>query len=115
MVGRGLRLAQEKKELLLIDCVGVSSTRDLCCAPTLLGIDPPDGNKTPWENEIAEDLFDLPDMIAKDADTPRNWIRDVYKRQMQNYVYGRHEPRLLLCRRLVELTGIPFEELFNEK
>lgn len=76
MVGRGLRLAQEKKELLLIDCVGVSSTRDLCCAPTLLGIDPPDGNKTPWENEIAEDLFDLPDMIAKDADTPRNWIRN---------------------------------------
>lgn len=34
---------------------------------------------------------------------------------MQNYVYGRHDPRLLLCRRLVELTGIPFEELFNEK
>ncbi|WOC74868.1 hypothetical protein RX717_12905 [Intestinibacillus sp. NTUH-41-i26] len=34
---------------------------------------------------------------------------------MQNYVYGRHEPRLLLCRQLVEITGIPFEELFNEK
>ena len=34
---------------------------------------------------------------------------------MQNYAYGRHDPRLSLCRRLVELTGIPFEELFNEK
>lgn len=34
---------------------------------------------------------------------------------MQNYVYGRHDPRLSLCRRLVEITGIPFEELFNEK
>lgn len=77
MVGRGLRLSPGKEELLLIDCVGVSSTRDLCCAPTLLGIDPPDGDATPWENEIPEDLFDLPDMIAKAADTPKNWIRNV--------------------------------------
>ena len=77
MVGRGLRLSPGKEELLLIDCVGVSSTRDLCCAPTLLGIDPPDGDATPWENEIPEDLFALPDMIAKAADTPKNWIRNV--------------------------------------
>ena len=34
---------------------------------------------------------------------------------MQNYVYGQRDPRLSLCRQLVELTGIPFEELFNEK
>ena len=34
---------------------------------------------------------------------------------MQSYLYGLSEPRLSLCWGLVELTGIPFEELFKEK
>lgn len=42
-------------------------------------------------------------------------MSDISKATMQNYIYGMHDPRLLLCRRLVELTGIPFEELFKEK
>ena len=39
MVGRGLRLYDGKKSLLLIDCVGVTGKLDICTAPDLLGID----------------------------------------------------------------------------
>ena len=42
-------------------------------------------------------------------------MSDISKATMQNYIYGMRDPRLLLCRQLVELTGIPFEELFKEK
>ncbi|WP_256435242.1 helix-turn-helix domain-containing protein [Agathobaculum faecis] len=42
-------------------------------------------------------------------------MSDISKATMQNYIYGMRDPRLSLCRRLVELTGIPFEELFKEK
>ena len=38
MVGRGLRLHQDKESLLLIDCVGNAEKRKLCTAPSLLGI-----------------------------------------------------------------------------
>ena len=77
MVGRGVRLHPDKDHLMLIDCVGSSSNCDLCTAPTLLGIDPPTGAKTEWENEIEEDLFDLPALFIGAADTPENWIRNV--------------------------------------
>lgn len=40
---------------------------------------------------------------------------EVCNSTMQSYLYGLYEPRLSLCRWLVELTGIPFEELFKEK
>lgn len=39
MVGRGLRLYDGKKSLLLIDCVGVTGKLDICTAPDLFGID----------------------------------------------------------------------------
>lgn len=39
MVGRGLRLYDGKKELTLIDCVGVSRRLEICTAPSLIGID----------------------------------------------------------------------------
>ena len=38
MVGRGLRLYPGKKELVLLDCVGVSGKADICTAPDLFGI-----------------------------------------------------------------------------
>ena len=38
MVGRGLRLHPDKERLILIDCVGVTGTANLCTAPSLLGI-----------------------------------------------------------------------------
>lgn len=38
MVGRGLRLHKDKKELLLIDCVGITGELDICTAPDLFGI-----------------------------------------------------------------------------
>ncbi len=39
MVGRGLRLADGKKYLTLIDCVGVSGKTNICTAPSLFGLD----------------------------------------------------------------------------
>ena len=39
MVGRGLRLYTGKKELMLIDCVGVTGKLDICTALDLFGID----------------------------------------------------------------------------
>lgn len=79
MVGRGVRLHPMKNHLTLIDCVGASSACDLCTAPTLLGVDPPTGVKTDWENEIISDLFDLPEILSRAADTPDNWIRNVHE------------------------------------
>jgi superfamily II DNA or RNA helicase len=76
MVGRGLRLHHDKEKLTLIDCVGVTSRLDLCTAPTLLGIDAQAASEG-WKTEIEEDLFDLPPMIEKAYDTPRNWIKNV--------------------------------------
>ncbi|MBR2328620.1 MAG: DEAD/DEAH box helicase family protein, partial [Clostridia bacterium] len=39
MVGRGLRRAEGKQYLTLIDCVGVSGKLDICTAPSLMGLD----------------------------------------------------------------------------
>lgn len=75
MVGRGLRLYPGKEKLTLIDCVGVTNL-NLCAAPSLLGIDMsavPKGR----EKEIQGDLFDLPDKIIKESDTPESWVKNV--------------------------------------
>ena len=40
MTGRGLRLYPGKTTLRLIDCVGIADKRNICTAPSLLGLDP---------------------------------------------------------------------------
>lgn len=75
MVGRGLRLYPGKKELLLIDCCGVTGM-NLCTAPSLLGVDIYDDGKkkTLGRDELIEgNLFDLPEKIAKNQDKPDFW------------------------------------------
>ena len=76
MVGRGLRLYPGKEKLVLIDLVGTTGKANLCTAPSLLGIDL---NAVPAnkQDEIQGDLFDLPDIIVKNADCPSSWIRNV--------------------------------------
>ena len=74
MIGRGLRLHIDKKELLLIDCVGASEL-NLCTAPSLLGINMPERNKQLGEDrEIQGNLFDLPEKISNTFDKPEYWI-----------------------------------------
>ena len=76
MVGRGLRLHPDKQRLNLIDCVGVTGSRHLCSAPSLLGISL-DDIPAKQRKRIQGDLFDLPDLAAEAADRPESWIRNV--------------------------------------
>lgn len=76
MVGRGVRLYPGKEKLTLIDCVGIAGKKDLCTAPSLLGIDissVPDRKKS----ELQGDLFDLPVKAVSISDTPESWIKNV--------------------------------------
>ncbi|MBQ9526885.1 MAG: DEAD/DEAH box helicase [Fretibacterium sp.] len=73
MVGRGTRLCEGKKLLTLIDLVGASEC-DLCTAPTLLGLDV---KNVKDKHLIIGDLFDLPELIQRQADTPAAWITNV--------------------------------------
>lgn len=75
MVGRGLRLHPDKEKLILIDCVGVTGKCDICTAPTLIGVDLDQVPKSK-RDEIEGDLFDLPEIIAKESDCPESWIRN---------------------------------------
>lgn len=76
MVGRGLRLSPGKDKLTLIDCVGVTGTRSLCSAPSLIGVDI--SNLPPkLQNEVQGDLFDLPEIAELKADNPTSWIRNI--------------------------------------
>lgn len=74
MVGRGLRTHPGKDHLTLIDCVGVTEDRRLCCAPTLIGLDP-------REQMVAgERLSAMEERVSAAADTPEGWllmVRDV--------------------------------------
>lgn len=76
MVGRGLRLHPDKQRLNLIDCVGVTGSRHLCSAPSLLGISL-DDIPAKQRERIQGDLFDLPDIATEAADRPESWIRNV--------------------------------------
>lgn len=76
MVGRGLRLCEGKEKLRLIDCVGITGKRDICTAPTLLGIDISSLDKRS-KDKVQGDLFSLPDVIDKLNDSPRAWIRNI--------------------------------------
>lgn len=75
MVGRGLRLHSNKQQLMLIDCVGVSTDLNLITAPSLIGITYNDKevDKKDPENELECNLFDLPQEIIKYTDTPEYW------------------------------------------
>ena len=75
MVGRGTRVAEGKKFLTLIDCVGVSAL-NLCTAPSLLGLSVED--LPPRRKEKIEgDLFDLPELTAQAADCPEYWVKNM--------------------------------------
>lgn len=76
MVGRGLRLCEGKEKLRLIDCVGVTGKRDLCTAPSLLGLDISvlDKNK---RNKVEGDLLKLDEVIERLTDTPKVWIKSI--------------------------------------
>lgn len=76
MVGRGLRLYPGKEKLTLIDCVGIAGKRDLCTAPSLLGLDISCLPKKK-QDELQGDLFDLPTLVAAASDTPESWIKNV--------------------------------------
>ena len=76
MVGRGLRLHPDKQRLNLIDCVGVTGSRHLCSAPSLLGISL-DDIPVKQRERIQGDLLDLPDLATEAADRPESWIRNV--------------------------------------
>lgn len=75
MVGRGLRLHPDKEKLILIDCVGVTGTANLCTAPSLLGISMENVPKNK-KCSIEGDLFELPELITKATDCPQSWIRN---------------------------------------
>ncbi len=76
MVGRGLRLFPGKKQLNLIDCVGVSGRASLCTAPSLLGIDLKDVPERE-KDELDGMLFELPEKVERAADCPESWIKNV--------------------------------------
>lgn len=76
MVGRGLRLYPGKKQLNLIDCVGVSGRASLCTAPSLLGIDLKDVPERE-KDELDGMLFELPEKVERAADCPESWIKNV--------------------------------------
>lgn len=75
MVGRGTRLCEGKKQLTLIDCVGISEDADLCSAPSLLGLDVKDCKD---KHLFVGDLFEFEDIAAKQMDNPGAWIRNVH-------------------------------------
>jgi len=73
-VCRGARLFPGKESMLLIDCVSASGNCSLCSAPTLIGLDIDDVvNK----KKIEGDLFEIPDFIEEQLDTPGQWIKNV--------------------------------------
>lgn len=73
MVGRGLRKADGKDFLTLIDCVGVTEDLELCTAPTLMGLDLseiPERQKSKIQGKLTE----MASIVEKAGDCPENWI-----------------------------------------
>lgn len=72
MVGRGLRLSPGKAVLRLIDCVGVSDDRQLCTAPSLVGMNEKDFP----EGSTAIDglLTGLRDRLEAEEDCLAGWV-----------------------------------------
>lgn len=76
MVGRGLRLCEGKDKLQLIDCVGVTGKRDLCTAPSLLGLDISVLDKSK-QSKVEGSLLELGNVIERLTDTPKVWIKSI--------------------------------------
>ena len=76
MVGRGVRLHEGKESMLLIDCVGVTGKRDLCTAPSLLGLDISMLDRRQRER-VEGNLLSLEDTIDRIVDSPRMWIKSI--------------------------------------
>lgn len=72
MVGRGLRLAPGKVALRLIDCVGLSQDRQLCTAPSLVGMnekDFPEGSTS-----VNGLISGLRDRLIDEEDCFDSWV-----------------------------------------
>ena len=72
MVGRGLRLYDGKKSLLLIDCVGVTGKLDICTASDLFGIDkiPESVNKKKINGKL---LTEIEEIINEESAKIPDW------------------------------------------
>lgn len=76
MVGRGLRKAEGKKYLTLIDCVGVTGKLDICTAPTLMGLDIGDVPEH-RKGKIEGLLTDMQEIVEDARECPETWILNV--------------------------------------
>lgn len=74
MVGRGLRLHEDKDKLNLIDLVGVTGKNKLCTAASLLGLNV-DNLDDDELKELDGNLLDIPRKI-KEFESPRLWIKE---------------------------------------
>lgn len=74
MVGRGLRLHEDKDKLNLIDLVGVTGKNKLCTAASLLGLNV-DNLEDDELKELDGNLLDIPRKI-KEFESPRLWIKE---------------------------------------
>ena len=77
MVGRGLRKAQGKQYLTLIDCVGVTEKLSVCTAPSLVGLDT-DGIPEFRRERLQGMLTDMPTIVEQVRDCPEAWIFNVH-------------------------------------
>lgn len=76
MVGRGLRKAEGKNYLTLIDCVGVSGKLDICTAPSLMGLDA-DSIPESRRHKLQGMLTDMPKLADEANDCPEVWLTNV--------------------------------------
>lgn len=76
MVGRGLRKAEGKKYLTLIDCVGVSGDLEICTAPSLMGLDLKDVPEH-RKNMVSGMITEMSELIDNARDCPEVWITNV--------------------------------------
>lgn len=77
MVGRGLRKAENKRYLNLIDLVGVTDDLDICTAPSLLGLDMTEIPRSKIY-DVEGMLTDLKGVVDDKADCPENWVMNVH-------------------------------------
>lgn len=73
MVGRGLRRAEGKQYLTLIDCVGICGKLSICTAPELMGLDPqavPERKR----KDLQGMLTDMREICDQAMDCPEVWI-----------------------------------------
>ena len=81
MVGRGLRLYEGKKELTLIDCIGVTGKMNICTAPNLFGIDT--NTVSPDKlSELQGSLLEMEKIVEKNANMLKTWIVSAEKVQL---------------------------------